>query len=74
MSPTKIDQPRAELMARLAAHKTIGSAPREELEWLAIHGEVRFYTPGEIIVPMTATVVGEDEDDSADSRRAASIP
>ena len=57
MSPTKITVSRSELIESLAAHKTIGSAPREEHEWLAEHGEVRSYEPGEIIVPPTAPVV-----------------
>jgi signal transduction histidine kinase len=57
VSPTKVEVPRAELIERLAAHKTIGGAPREELEWLAAHGEVRSYQIGELVVPMTDTVV-----------------
>ena len=57
MSPTKIDRSRAELIERLAAHKTIGAAPREELEWLAANGECRSYVPGEIVVQPTAVVV-----------------
>jgi signal transduction histidine kinase len=57
VSPTKFAMPADELMERLTAHKTIGSAPREELEWLAKHGEVRTYEPGEIIVPRTELVV-----------------
>ncbi len=57
MSPTKSDIPRADLIERLVAHKTIGGAPREELEWLADHGEVRSYQPGEILVPRTQPVV-----------------
>ena len=27
-----------DLVDRLAGHKTVGAAPREELEWLAAHG------------------------------------
>jgi signal transduction histidine kinase len=57
VSPKKDSVPRAALMEELAAHKTIGSAPREELEWLADHGEVRSYEPGEIVVPRTERVV-----------------
>src|SRR4051812_34929346 len=30
-----------DLVERLAQHKTLRSAPREELEWLAAHGTVR---------------------------------
>ena len=43
------DQDRAELLARLAAHRTVGQAPRAELEWLADHGEIRHYRPGELV-------------------------
>jgi len=41
----------AELLERLTAHKTVGSAPRAELEWLVAHGEVRSYGTGEVVVP-----------------------
>ena len=37
----------AELVERLATHKTLGAAPRAELEWLAAHGEFRRYEAGE---------------------------
>jgi hypothetical protein len=30
-----------DLVERLANHRTVGAAPREELEWLAAHGFVR---------------------------------
>jgi signal transduction histidine kinase len=36
-----------DLIERLMAHKTLGSAPRHELEWIAAHGELRTYQPGE---------------------------
>jgi signal transduction histidine kinase len=44
------------LISRLAAHKTVGSAPRHELEWLARHGELRRLEGGGILVPMTDVV------------------
>jgi signal transduction histidine kinase len=37
------------LIARLAEHKTLGSAPREELAWLAEHGILRKLEVGEIL-------------------------
>ncbi|HYE57157.1 MAG TPA: ATP-binding protein [Rhodothermales bacterium] len=40
----------ADLLERLAAHRTIGKVPREELEWLAAHGTVKRYGPGETMV------------------------
>ncbi|HEX8943573.1 MAG TPA: ATP-binding protein [Gemmatimonadaceae bacterium] len=57
MSPRRTVIPHDDLIELLAAHKTIGSAPREELAWLAEHGEVRSYEPGEVVVPITAPVV-----------------
>jgi signal transduction histidine kinase len=37
------------LVDHLAAHRTIGSAPREELMWLAAHGTFRTFHTGEIL-------------------------
>jgi signal transduction histidine kinase len=37
-----------QLVDRLAAHHTIGKAPRAELEWLAAHGEVMQFDAGDI--------------------------
>ena len=39
----------AGLVERLAAHRMLGSAPREQLEWLAAHGTLRRYAKGEQI-------------------------
>jgi len=55
--PVTIEVPRAELMERLAAHKTIGGVPPEEHEWLAEHGQMRAYHVGEIVVRPTENVV-----------------
>src|SRR3954464_4657574 len=41
--------PLEELVGRLAEHKTIGTAPREELEWIATHGQLRQYPMGDIV-------------------------
>ena len=38
-----------DLIDRLAAHRTIGAAPREELAWLASHGALRHMDAGEIL-------------------------
>jgi signal transduction histidine kinase len=38
-----------DLVTRLAQHRTIGSAPRKELEWLAAHGYVRHFGGGELV-------------------------
>jgi signal transduction histidine kinase len=39
----------AELVDRLAEHKTLGGAARTELEWLAAHGSVRKLDTGEVL-------------------------
>jgi signal transduction histidine kinase len=39
----------SDLLARLAAHRTVGQAPRAELEWLVAHGTIRHYDPGELV-------------------------
>src|SRR5579862_4012262 len=38
-----------DLTERLAKHKTLGSAPREELAWLAAHGSLRQLRAGEVL-------------------------
>jgi hypothetical protein len=38
-----------DLVERLAAHRTLGSAQRAELEWIAAHGEPHSYKPGELV-------------------------
>jgi signal transduction histidine kinase len=37
------------LVARLAGHRTLGAAPREELAWLAKHGHLRHIERGELV-------------------------
>jgi signal transduction histidine kinase len=50
-----------DLVDRLAAHRTLGSAPRAELEWLAAHGTVRHLAEGELVsrkgVPVEALII-----------------
>ena len=48
MTDTTVD---ASLVDRLAAHKTLGGVPREELEWLAAHGRMKSYDVGQLIAP-----------------------
>lgn len=40
----------AELVDRLARHRTLGPAPREELAWLASHGALRRLDNGELLI------------------------
>lgn len=39
----------ADLIDRLTKHKTLAGAPREELEWLALHGTVQEFEEGEML-------------------------
>ena len=39
----------ANALARLTAHRTVGTAPRPELDWLVAHGAVRHFEPGDMI-------------------------
>ena len=51
MSPT-------DLLDRLAEHKTLGGAPREELAWLVSHGTVRHLREGEVLSAKGEPVAG----------------
>src|SRR5512146_350977 len=46
------------LMDRLAGHKTLGAAPREELAWLAEHSELRRLETGEVLSHKSQPVAG----------------
>ena len=46
------------LVDRLAAHQTVGSAPREELAWLAAHGSLWHLDAGGMVSAAGAPVVG----------------
>ena len=46
------------LIERLAAHRTVGRAPRGELEWLAAHGTLRHLAPGELLSARSVPVTG----------------
>jgi signal transduction histidine kinase len=48
----------ADLVDRLAAHRTLGAAPREELSWLAAHGSLRELAAGDVLSSTDATVEG----------------
>jgi signal transduction histidine kinase len=48
----------ADLVDRLAEHKTLGTAPREELEWLASHGSLRQLDAGDVLSAKGARVDG----------------
>ncbi len=49
--------PKAGLMERLLEHKTLGSAPRAELEWLVDHGELRRFETSDVVAPRTEPMV-----------------
>ncbi len=46
------------LIDQLAEHETLGSAPREELAWLASHGAIRHLQTGDVLTAKGATVEG----------------
>ncbi len=45
-----------EIVERLASHRTIGKAPREELTWIATHGTLCHFQPGEVVLRQTEIV------------------
>ncbi|MET0166457.1 MAG: cyclic nucleotide-binding domain-containing protein, partial [Vicinamibacterales bacterium] len=45
-----------DLIDRLAQHKTVGAAPREELAWLVAHGSIRHLDAGEVLSQKGASV------------------
>ena len=48
----------ADLVDRLAAHRTLAGAPRPELAWLAAHGRLASYEQGAALTSRTGPVVG----------------
>ena len=57
-SGNNADMTAADIVDRLADHKTIGKAPRTELEWLAAHGSVRHLNTGDVLTPKGRAVEG----------------
>jgi signal transduction histidine kinase len=47
-----------DLVDRLAAHKTLGQAPREELAFLASHGTLRHLKTDDVLTPKGSRVAG----------------
>jgi signal transduction histidine kinase len=47
-----------DLVDRLTEHKTVGLAPRSELEWLAAHGSLRRLEPGQVLSAKGVPVTG----------------
>jgi signal transduction histidine kinase len=47
-----------DLVDRLAEHKTVGAAPREELAWLVSHGSLRHLSEGEVLSAKGVSVAG----------------
>jgi signal transduction histidine kinase len=50
--------PTEDLIERLATHRTIGTAPREELAWIAEHGTLRHFHQGEVVSRHSEVVDG----------------
>jgi signal transduction histidine kinase len=47
-----------DLVDQLTEHKTLGTAPREELAWLASHGVIRHLNEGDVLTAKGAPVEG----------------
>ena len=47
-----------DLVDRLAKHRGLAGAPREELAWLAVHGTLRQLHPGDVLTPKGEPVRG----------------
>ena len=47
-----------DLIDRLAEHRTLGTAPRTELEWLIAHGAMRNLNPGDVLSAKGRPVAG----------------
>jgi len=47
---TKLEAKPAEVVRRLREHRTLGTAPEAELEWMAAHGELRHFEAGQVFV------------------------
>ncbi|MFN7931896.1 MAG: ATP-binding protein [Bryobacteraceae bacterium] len=47
-----------DLIANLTQHKTLGTAPHEELSWLAAHGALRQLDKGDVLTARGTTVEG----------------
>jgi signal transduction histidine kinase len=47
-----------DLVHRLAEHKTLAPAPRDELAWLASHGSIRQLSTGDVLTAKGAKVAG----------------
>jgi signal transduction histidine kinase len=41
----------SEKLTRLAEHRSLGHAPPEEHAWLAAHGHLRLFDPGDVVAP-----------------------
>jgi CRP-like cAMP-binding protein len=47
-----------DLIDRLAEHRTLGTVPRTELEWLVAHGSMRNLNPGDVLSAKGRPVAG----------------
>jgi signal transduction histidine kinase len=48
----------APLVDRLGAHRTLAGVPSEQLAWLAVHGRLVRYEPGQVVTSRTGPVLG----------------
>jgi CRP-like cAMP-binding protein len=52
------DMTAPDVLGQLAGHKTLGSAPPEELAWLASHGTLRHMAIGDVLTAKGTQVEG----------------
>jgi signal transduction histidine kinase len=52
----RLEPPPPDIVDRLAEHRTIGRAPRKELEWLAAHGRLKRFEAGEYMARTGTTI------------------
>src|SRR5687768_11967791 len=52
----RIEPTPPDIVERLAEHRALGRAPRAELEWLAAHGQLRCFDPGEYVARKGQTI------------------
>jgi signal transduction histidine kinase len=53
----RFEPPPPDIVDRLRAHRTVGGAPRAELEWLAAHGRIRKLEAGDYLARVGQRVV-----------------
>ena len=48
----------ADLVDRLAEHRPLADVLRDQLQWVAAHGQLHHFAPGDVVTPKTTPVLG----------------